>query len=303
MKKFYLLLILFIISIQMEYFAQGSININGLPPFEEAKYLQPLSTYLGTYFNTGTTYDANIPSTFGFKLSIIGMWSMVPDDQKTFNPNPQIEGGENLPPTATIFGSQPSYFLSNKGFFVYPSGASLKGIPLGIYQVAFSLYNTELMIRFFPNSKFDDAKVGLFGFGIKHSINRYLTMLPVDVAVQVLYNKFDAEYNGNEIDKYAKVSSKNFAFNIQASKSLIGIFTFYTGIQYESSSTDFGYYFKDENNFYPEYGNKRLNISVDGENHFRYTLGAALKLSFFVINGDVNVTKFTTFSTGISFDF
>lgn len=303
MKKFILIFILFIVLFQAKHFAQGSIKLNGLPPFEEARYLQPLSTYLGTYFNSGTSYDANIPETFGFKFSIIGMWSVVPDDQKTFTPNPQIEGGENVPPTATIFGNQPSYFLSNKGFFVYPSGAALKGIPLGIYQVAASLYGTELMIRFFPNSKFQDAKVGLFGFGVKHNINRYLPMLPVDLAVQILYNKLDAEYNGNEPDKYAKVSSKNFAFNVQASKSLIGIFTFYSAVQYESSSTEFGYYFQDDNNFYPQYGNRRLNINVDGENHFRYTLGAALKLAFFVINGDVNVTKFTTFSVGLSFDF
>lgn len=303
MKKFFPLLFFLMILIQAEYFPQGSINLNGLPPFEEARYLQPLSTYLGTYFNTGTSYDANVPGTFGFKFSIIGMWSIVPDDQKTFTPNPQIEGGENVPPTATIFGNQPSYFLSSKGFFVYPSGVSLKGIPLGIYQVAASLYNTELMIRFFPNSKFDDAKVGLFGFGIKHNINHYLPIIPVDVAVQILYNKFDAEYDGNEPDKYAKVSSKNFAFNVQASKSFIGLFTVYSALQFESSSTDFGYFFNDEKNLYPEYSNQRLNISVDGENHFRYTLGGALKLSFFVLNADVNVTKFTTFSTGISFDF
>jgi hypothetical protein len=303
MKKFFSLLVLLIFITQAKYFAQGSINLNGLPPFEEAKYLQPLSTYLGTYFNTGTSYDAHIPETFGFKFSIIGMWSLVPDDQKTFTPNPQIEGVENLSPTATVFGNQPTYFLSSKGFFVYPSGASLKGIPLGIYQAAASLYGTELMIRFFPNSKFDDAKVGLFGFGLKHNINRYLPLLPVDVAVQILYNKFDAEYSGNEIDKYAKVSSKNFAFNVQASKSFIGLFTVYSGIQYESSSTDFGYFFNDEKNLYPEYSNKRLDISVDGENHFRYTLGGAFRLGFFVLNADVNVTKFTTFSTGISFDF
>lgn len=33
------------------------------------------------------------------------------------------------------------------------------------------------------------------------------------------------------------------------------------------------------------------------------SLGGALKLGVFVINGDVNFTKFTTYTTGLSLDF
>ena len=66
---------------------------------------------------------------------------------------------------------------------------------------------------------------------------------------------------------------------------------------------DFSYYFEDNNNSYPGLGNKIHNLSVDGDNNFRFTLGGALKLGVFVINGDVNFTKFTTYTTGLSLDF
>jgi len=303
MKKFFFMFLLTLIFNPIQQFAQSGINVNTLPPFEASEYIRPLSTYLGTYFNSGTYYNAEVPKSFGFKFSIIGMWSVVPDDQKTFTPDPQIAGVENVAPTATVFGNKSSYFLSDKGFYTYPTGLSLKAVPLGIYQIAGSLFNTELMIRFFPKSNFDKAKVGLFGFGLKHDISSHIPLFPIDLAVQILYNKLDVEYVGDEIDKYAKVSSKNFAINTEASKTFMEMFTLYTGIQYESSSTDFGYYFEDKNNFYPALGNRRQEIKVDGKNHFRYTIGGAIKLAVIVLNADINVTSFTTYSAGFTLDF
>lgn len=303
MKKFLsaFLLSLFLNSIQC--FAQSGVKVNSLPPFEASEYFKPLATYLGTYFNTGTYYNADVPETFGFKFNIIAMWSIIPDDQKSFNPNPGLAGGENVPPTATVFGNNASYFLGDKGFYVYPTGLGLKAVPLGIYQIAGSLYNTELMIRYFPKSNFDEAKIGMFGFGLKHDISSHIPFFPIDLAVQILYNKLDLEYIGDKENEYGKISSKNFAINAHASKTFIDMFIIYTGVQYESSTMDFGYFFEDENNFYPDLGGRRHEVEIDGDNHFRYTLGGAIKLAVVVLNADINVSSFTTFSAGLSLDF
>ena len=303
MKNIFILFLLLFTFSFFNGFGQGNIKFNSLPPNETSKYFQPLASYLGTYFNTGSYYTAEVPLTFGFKFSIIGMWSVVPDNQRTFNPEPGLSGVSNVAPSATVFGTKASYFLGNEGFFVYPTGMSLKGIPLGIYQVSGSFLNTELMLRFFPSSNFDKEKIGLFGFGIKHDISRYIPMIPVNVAVQILYNQLNYEHNDAEPDKYGKITSKNFAINLHASKTFIDLFTVYSGLQYESSTMDLTYYFDDPNNFYPSLGNQRQSIKIDGENHFRYTLGAAMKLGFFVINTDMNVASFTTFSLGLSLDF
>jgi len=265
--------------------------------------MQPLATYLGTYFNTGCYYTAEVPSSFGFKFSIIGMWSVVPDNQKTFNPEPGMTGANELSQSATVFGNKASYFLSDDGFFIYPTGLALKDIPSGVYQVSLGLLNTEILLRFFPNSKFNDVKIGVLGIGLKHEISSHFSNLPIKIAVQLLYNELNFEYAGDEFDEYNKLISKNYAVNIHVSKTFIEMFILYTGLQYESSSMDLIYYFDDSNNFYPNLANQRQSVIIDGDNHIRYTLGSAMKIGFFVINTDMNVTSFTTFSLGLTFDF
>ncbi len=73
-----------------------------------------------------------------------------------------------------------------------------------------------------------------------------------------LYNKFDFEFDDGDPVNYTKIKSNNFAFNVHASKPF-QIFIVYSGLQYESSSMDFNYYFEDPNNYYPVEG-KRFSI-------------------------------------------
>jgi hypothetical protein len=266
-------------------------------------YAKPASTYLGTYFNTGSYFTANIPDGFGFKFSIVGMWTNIPENQKTFAPNPGVEGVENLSPTATVFGNKASYFLTNDGYFTYPTGFAVNAMPLAIYQTAFSLFNTELMIRYFPKSKFNEVTAGLFGFAIKHEITSHFSDFPVDISVQLLFNNLEGEYSGKEVNDYGKITSNNFAANTHISSTFSEIFIIYTGLQYEASSMDVTYYYKDTKNFHSDLGKKMQQINIDGENKFRFTLGSAIKLDVFVFNVDLNLTKFTTFSSGISLDF
>jgi len=230
------------------------------------------------------------------------MWTIIPDDQKTFNPNPQLPGVEAAGPTATMFGNKASYYLGSNGFYAYPTGLALSAVPSGIFQFAGSMFNTELMIRFFPEVKFDNSKLGLIGFGIKHDISRFFPGIPVDVAVQILINNFNFEYDDGDEFNYTKVTSSNFAFNVHASKSFSAL-TVYGGLQYESTSLDASYFFEDANYYYPETGHQKQDITVDGDNNFRLTFGGAFKFAAFVIHADVNLTKFTTYTTGLSLDF
>jgi hypothetical protein len=303
MKNILLILILSLLISLFQSFPQSGIKVNSLPPSEAKEYVSPLSTWFGTYFNSGTYYDASVPKIWGFKFNLVGLYTVIPEDQKTYKPNPQLSGVGDIEPTATIFGNKASYYLGSKGFYTYPTGLALNAVPFAIYQIAGSFYNTELMIRYFPNSKFDNTKVGMFGFGIKHEISSYFPMLPVDIAVQILYGKLDFEYNDDDPANYTKIKSNNFAFNVHASKTFSGMFIIYSGLQYESSSMDFSYYFEDENNDYPQYGNKVQDFNIDGDNVVRFTLGGAIKLGVFVVNADLNITKFTTYTTGLSLDF
>ncbi len=300
MNKYFL--IFFIVVSTLSIFPQGGIRVDNLPDWEAEKYVKPLSTYFGTYFNSGTYHSADIPDLFGFSFSIVGMLTIIPESDKTFQADPRVEGAEGIDGTATIFGKKGEYFLSNNGFVIYPSGLSVKSIPLGIYQVSGSLFGTELMLRYFPTLKFEDLKAGLFGFGLKHEVSRYFPLLPLDISVQLLYNNLSLENKSEDPTDYVKFNSKNFAFNVHASKS-IGVLIVYGGLQYESSVLDLSYYFKDPDGIYPSLAGKIYDLSVDGNNNFRLTLGSAVKLSFFVLSFDANITSQTTFTGAMSFEF
>jgi hypothetical protein len=302
MKNFLSAILLSVVLFPSITFSQIGVNVNSLSPDDASEYVRPLSTWFGTYFNSGSYFDASVPITFGFKFSVVGMWTVIPDDQKTFQPNPPNSTVGEVEPTATVFGNKSSYYLSSQGFYTYPTGLALNALPSGIYQFSGSFYNTELMIRFFPKLKFEDTQVGILGFGLKHEISSHFPLIPVDIAVQLLYNTFDFEFNDGDIENYTKIKSKNLAFNVHVSKSF-SILTVYSGLQYESSSMDFSYYFEDNNNLYPLDGNKSYNLSVDGDNNFRFTLGGALKLGPLVLNTDLNLTKLTTYTLGLSLDF
>jgi len=302
MKIFLPVFLLSIFLFSSTSFTQIGVKINSLPPFEATEYLKPLSTWFGTYFNSGTYYDADVPDIFGFKFNIIGMWTLIPENQKTFQPNPKIEGVKNPDPTATVFGNKSSYYLSSHGYFAYPAGFALNSLPSGIYQFAGSLYNTELLFRFFPKVKFDKTKVGIFGVGLKHDFSGDFP-IPVDISVQVLYNRFNFEYTEGDVEDFTIVKSNNFAFNVHGSKTFAGMFIAYAGMQVETSSMDLEYYFDDPNDLYTDISNKNHKVDIKGENVFRFTIGGAVKLGFFVVNADVNLTKLTTFTTGLSLDF
>lgn len=282
-------------------FGQAAVGIFGLTTDDAKSYTRPLATFLGTYFNSNGYYSAEIPDMFRFKFSILGMYSTVSDDQKSFTPSAQT--GYNLKPTATFFGEKGGAFLGPQGYRVYPAGFNVSSIPSGIYQVAGSMFGTELMVRFFPNLSFSDIKTGFWGIGVSHSINRWVPTLPIDFAIQIMYNQFDLEYSGDEANKYVNMGSKNFAVNVHASKTFSGMFIVYGGMQYESSNMDLEYFFRDPDGLFPSIADTRLKTTVDGDNAFRFTAGGAIKLAVIVVNVDMNITSMFTVAGGVSLQF
>jgi hypothetical protein len=285
MKKVLLIVLMLFLTVQLK--AQFADRITDLPTSELKNYAKPLATWTGTYLNSGGYYSADVSTFFGFKISLIGMMIMVPEDQQTF----KLEDGTK---TATFFGDKGAALPGTNGYVVYPPGINTTSIPTGIPQIAASTLGSELMVRFIPDLTFDDVEVGLLGLGIKHSISQYIPLLPVDIAVQVLYNKLSIKNPDLEI------SNSNLAFNAHASRSF-GLITLYGGLQYESTSMDLDYTFTGTG-FEGVFENDKLKVSLDGDNGVRLTLGAALRLAVLVINADVNFGSQTAIVAGINFE-
>jgi hypothetical protein len=277
-------------------FSQVDDRFSFLGASEIENFGKPLVTSFGMGMNSCSYYSAHIPKTFGFSIGIRGMLILIPDDQKTFKPNLpngyfSTSGNEE---TATFFGESGGVYAGPQGLITYPSGINESTVPLIFPQATVSFMGTELLLRYVP-LKIQDESITLFGIGVKHNISQYIPLFPIDLAVQVLYNKFTI----GDI-----VKSTNLAFNAEASKTF-GLFTAYGGLQYESSSVSFSYEIKqDPNSGDPEIrSGGKVSVDVKGDNKVRLTIGGAVSLGFFVINADYNIGSQSVASAGFTFEF
>lgn len=290
MKK-YLLLLLCLLFYSSYTFSQVEDRFTFLNESEVGKFTKPLATTIGTALNSGAFHSAHVAKLFGFSLSFKGMMVMIPSDQKTFNPT--LPAGYTADKsTATIYGEKDggSLYGGPNGYIAYPGGIGESNIPLLFPQASISMLGTEAMVRYMPNLKVGETEVSLFGVGLKHSVSQYFILLPVDIAVQVLYNSFKVK---------DLVDVSNIAFNAHVSKSF-GLFTAYGGIQYESTKFDLNYTFKGNSS---DIKSREIKASVDGDNNIRMTVGAAVKLAIFVLNADYSLGSQSTLTGGLTFEF
>lgn len=297
MKKI-LVFFLFLFLLSNQSFPQtawfASLNETNMKSFA-----QPFANVYGIALNSGGFNSASVSDLWGFSLSFKGMYISIPDEQLTYNPS--LPAGYTTKPTSTIFGEKKGeVFAGPNGYITTPPGTNIAPVPVVFPQLGVSVLGTELILRYIPDVTIGSIeKVGLFGIGIKHSISRYIPLIPVDVAVQILYNSFKFEYQD-----VGKIDASNLAFNAHASKSF-GIVTPYFGLQYESATMDLEYEVKPE----PSSGDPEVaaglkgKVSMDGENSFRAILGASLKLGFLLLNADMGLGSQTVFGGGLSFEF
>ena len=257
-------------------------------------YAQPFANAFGLAMNSSSFHSADVPDLFGFSISFKGMYILIPDDQKTYTPT--LPAGYASKPTPTIFGDKNGgAYAGPNGYIITPPGINQSSLPVALPQIGLSFMGTELLLRYIPDIPIGDEKLGMFGLGIKHSVSRYIPLIPVDVAVQVLYSNF-------KITNIIDVS--NLAFNAHTSKTF-GILTPYFGLQYESSSMDLEYNIDaDPNSGDPDIvAGKSVKVSLDSDNNFRAVFGASLNLAFLVLNADVSLGSQTMFGGGLSFEF
>lgn len=293
MKK-YLVTLAAVLFISCRLFSQIDDRFSQLNPDNLNAYAKPFATSLGTALNSGGFNSAKISSFFGFSFSLRGMYIMIPDDQKTFNPN--LPNNYTSGPTATIYGDKGAAYAGPDGYIVMPPGSNLSSVPAGMPQIAVSFMGTEVMLRYLPSIKIgSDNQLDMFGIGIAHEVSQYIPLLPVDVSVQLLYNKISVT---NIVD------CKSIAFNAHASKSF-GILTPYFGLQYESTSLTATYTITADPSSGDPYLREPHNVSVnvDGDDTFRATLGASINLAFLVINADYSLSSQPVATAGLTFGF
>jgi hypothetical protein len=289
MKKFLNIVFLsFFLSLPL--YSQVSDRFGFLTEADITEYAKPFGTSLGMAFNSGSYHSAEVADFFGFSISFKGMYILIPDDDLTFTPTLPA-GYTATNPTATIYGGEGVAYYGPDGYIVYPPGVNESSLPFVMPQISASFMGTEVMLRYLPSISLGDKEdLSMFGIGVKHSISRYIPLSPVDISVQFLYNNL-------EITSVMDITA--YAFNAHASKSF-GLFTVYGGLQYESSTFSLEYTYS--GNIESKKGD-RIKVEIDGDNNFRGTLGAAIKLAVIVLNIDYSLGAQSVVTGGLSFEF
>jgi len=288
MQKIIYCVFLFLILIRPAY-SQFNDRFDYIDDKDISNYVKPFVTSLGVAFNSSATHSAQVNDLWGVSFGVYAMYIMIPESQRTFTPS-LPSNYDNSQKTATIYGNKGIAYEGPGGYKIYPPGLNQTSIPAGMPQLGVSFMNTQVLLRYFPETKIsDDKKINFFGIGLKHQIDQYFLVMPVDLAVQFLYNKI-------EITNLMKLNT--WALNVQASKQF-GIAELYSALQLESSKVDINYTYKGD------LGNldKKINASIKGDDTFRFILGGALNLAFFTINVDVNIASQIALTSGLTFSF
>ncbi len=299
MKRLFLLAVAFIcmgvtVGQDLEDYVSKYTQDNG------KKYLQPFADAFSADLNSGLFRQAVVKKK-GFQLyiGVVGQVAVIPDDQKYFQAYTESslyppEGPYKVP---TVFGPKEAVIVpveASGGLidYAFPAGFDIDYMPLATPQITIgSLMGTDLTVRYITLDLQDMGDLDLFGWGIRHNINQYITLLPVDVAVGYYRQSFKI---GDYFDASASLISLQGSYSVP-------VITFYGGLGIESSNVDVQYTYTGEGDVPGSQTEETIKFDMEGANNLRLTIGLTFNLGPLKINGDYNMAKQSTFSAGVGF--
>ncbi|HTY38462.1 MAG TPA: DUF6588 family protein [Bacteroidota bacterium] len=294
-------------------------------------YLSPLLSAWGADLNSGFYHSADLHDVLGFDVGVKAGAVVVKDVDKVFDfvlPNQISYTYQGVPvtlnagsdydnvipgsPTAVgsstgktvtlkIKDSSPNILLRGKtiGTFTTPGGFDLKYAPLIMPQAAIGLpFGLEVIGRFVPNMTIGNniAKVNFIGFGVRYSIDQYLPMVPVDIAVHFMTQKLTV----SDMDDNKVLGASGTAYGIEVSKKLIFL-TIYGGYQIERSTWSIDpYSYTDP---FTSSTIKASGFSIDGKDKSRMHAGVRLLLLFVNLHADYSFATQPVLTAGVGVSF
>jgi hypothetical protein len=186
---------------------------------------------------------------------------------------PLAGGGLTLVPTGAFLDSLNFYGQNPANYDIgpLPGGVDIPAIPFGTVQLGLGVgFGTEVSLRLTPTIDAGDVgSVGGGGFGVAHSLNQWLVLVPVDLAVFLGYQKFS-------VGDY--FTAKTTVFGGAVGKGLGPLSAYLLG-QYEKPSVDVEYAFENTsgNPVLPADGTV-IAFSPDLDGATRFGVGAQLNL-------------------------
>ncbi|RIV31477.1 hypothetical protein D2V08_13585 [Flagellimonas lutimaris] len=332
-----IILVLALVSVTMSKAQDlNDIFISGVADAERFAnaYLAPVSEASIYSISNGWYNTADAKPLGGFEISIIGNMTGFKnkDDKKAFLMDPadyenldfvDSPGQPRMVATGlgdiegvNVFVEDESGLFREE--FELPTGLSaenLNFIPSGYLQGSVGLIKgLEVKARFLPKIKFDDdAKIGLFGAGLQYDFTKMLPadkLLPVAISAVIGYTNLNGEYDFTESstisgsDQRIDANFKTWNFSAVVSTRNIPVINFYGGVGYITGKSDIDLLGTYEANgpFFSETVVDPFSVSKKA-NGVSANLGTKIKLGFFRLNAEYNISQFSTFTFGVNFGF
>jgi hypothetical protein len=292
-------------------------------------YVSPVLSAWGADLNSGLYHSADLHDILGFDVGLkVGavivkeedrVFDLVLPNQMTFTYN-GIKYTLNAPadydnvisgaPTAlgdpngkavTIKSTSSLVPLRGQTIFTSPGGFDMKFAALLMPQAAVGLpFGLEVIGRFVPNTTLPSnaGKVNFIGFGIRHSIDQYIPLCPIDISIHFMNQKLTiSDMNDRRI-----LGASGIAYGIEVSKSL-ALLTVYGGYQIEHSEWDVDAYSPDPS-LTQFTGPVTIDgFHVDGKNTSRLHAGVRLLLAVINIHADYSFATQPVIAAGVGISF
>lgn len=305
-------------------------GLNDAQRFADA-YLAPIQESAIYSVSNGWYNTADAKPLGGFEISIVGNITGFKnkDDKKAFVLDPaeyeNLDFVDNPGQAGTVSTSLGDIdgvlvFVEESGVsatFELPSGLASEDfnfIPTGYIQGSFGLIKgLEVKARFLPKINIDEAEVGLFGAGIQYEFTKLLPadkLLPVAISAVIGYTNLNGEYDFTSSsgvqgeNQRIDANFKTWNFSAVVSTRKIPVINFYGGIEYITGSSDIdllGTYTVTTGPFQTTYTDPIMVSENAGG--ISANIGTKIKLGFFRINAEYNISEFSTFTAGIHFGF
>ncbi len=279
-KRLSMLVLCLIATLQPLRAQTVDLGLQNLPNEELARgFLEPLIEGIGYAGNSGLTYGAKIEKGFHMHFGIRGMWTLIPDDRRTYvaHVSDDLVARAGYPSeitTATAVGSTGAILESRSPAypsFKMPDGLVTRKVYLFLLDFSIgSVFATEIMFRGIPLVQFDPAvgKIGFFGMGLRHNFTQYLKS-KVDVSLLVM---------GQYMTIGDAITDQSYNVQLQGSYDISNI-TLYSAVGYEGYDITVKYTYEPIEANLPPGLDEPLDVSMDfRRENIRFTLGAAIRL-------------------------
>jgi hypothetical protein len=266
-------------------------------------YLAPLTNAMGANQNSALYHTAHIPGsglTFGIALKFMG--SYMSEDDQTFsrvfsvpNMSDYVDGASQDAGLVEIRGPSVIGDTETKGTITgYVNGWELpeqetiggllntRWVPFAAPEASIGgIIGAKLTVRWLPEIDLDKyGKTKYFGWGLQFSPNKFLSTLPLDVAVG---------FFKQEIDFGTVVKTEANSVFLAASKSF-GLATLYGGFAKENGKMNVSYT--------EDTTAATIDFEVESIMKSRFTVGTTLNLGV-KLYGEANFGQLSVYSAGL----